>query len=203
MIKMSIYEQGWLWKFLNIENQPKEIRNYLNDENRLLLKYVLPYTSLVDFGCGYGRHLELLHNRLSRGLGKEALERYNNLELKLADARKSVLNNDSFDYAICMNNTLGNIEEKDSVIAEMRRVIKPGGIILAGVYSEKSIDARIEWYERTGLNIEERGKDYILTTEGFKSWHFSKQGLHQLFGKCQIYEIAEIGYFVIARKKVV
>ncbi len=208
---MSIYKQGWLLRFLNPENQPRQIKQYLSEENRFLLKYILPHTSLVDVGCGYGRHLELLSGRITKGLGidtcedmielgQEALERWNNLELKVADATKSGLIKDSYDYAICMNNTLGNIEEKGEVIADMRRVIKLGGLILAGVYSERSVDARIEWYKRTGLTVKEVAEDYILTAKDFKSWHFSKEKLQQIFGNCQILNIVDIGYFVISGK---
>ena len=62
---MSIYHKEWLSKFLNPKNQPDEIKEYLERENDFLLKNVIRGSSLVDFGCGFGRHLELLSRRLS------------------------------------------------------------------------------------------------------------------------------------------
>ena len=55
---MSIYDKGWLMKFLNPKNQPQQMRNYLDKESKLLKNQILKGTSLIDFGCGYGRHLD-------------------------------------------------------------------------------------------------------------------------------------------------
>lgn len=128
------------------------------------------------------------------------MRKYSNLELKVADARNTELE-PIFDYSICMNNTLGNIEDKDLVVGELRRVIKSKGLIIAGLYSENSIDARIEWYERTGLQIQLVAEDHIQTFEGFKSWHFSGDKIHELFGDCLIFNIGLVGYFVIFQKQ--
>ena len=208
---MSIYYQGWIYRFLDTKNQPQEIQDYLRRENELLLQNIEQNTSAVDFGCGCGRHLELLGTNLRYGLGfdivgqyikigTERLKKYPNLKLMVSDARNAGLHNNKFDYSICMNNTLGNIEEQGKVVSEMRRVILPNGLILAGVYSEKSIDSRIGWYERTGLTIEKVTKDQIITQQGFKSEHFSRSKLSTLFGNCSIEDIAGIGYLAISAK---
>lgn len=208
---MSIYYLGWIYRFLDPKNQPQEIQDYLRRENELLLQNIGQNTSVVDFGCGYSRHLELLGTNLRYGLGfdivgqyiktgRERLKRYPNLKLIVSDARNAGLHKNKFDYAICMNNTLGNIEEQGKVVSEMRRVILPNGLVLAGVYSEKSIDSRIEWYERTGLTIEKVTGDHIITKQGFRSEHFSISKINTLFENCSIEDIAGIGYLVISAK---
>jgi len=60
---MSIYDCGWLIRFLDSSKQPKEIRDYIEKENRLLTKHVDYGSRLVDLRCGFGRHLELLQDR--------------------------------------------------------------------------------------------------------------------------------------------
>lgn len=196
---------------LNPENQPQQIKNYLNEESQLLSKYVLKGSRLIDFGCGYGRHLELLQDRLIYGLGldiaeeyikmgKKRLKKFTNLELKTADVIDIKIDN-KFDYAICMNNTLGNIENKDKLVTKMKQALVKDGIILLGAYSNNSINARIEWYNNTGLKVEKITDDYILTSNGFKSWHFTKKQLNELFGSCTIENISNFGYFVTVKKE--
>ena len=198
-------------KFLDPGNLTKQMQDYLQEESTLLLEHIQDNASLADFGCGFGRHLELLGTNLRYGLGfdivgqyisigRERLKKYPNLKLMVSDARNAGLHKNKFDYAICMNNTLGNIEEQGKVVSEMRRVILPDGLILAGVYSEKSIDSRIEWYERTGLTIEKVTEGYITTKQGFRSEHFSRTKLSTLFGNCSIEDIAGIGYLAISAK---
>lgn len=203
---MSIYDKGWLMRFLNPENQPKQIQDYLNQEIKLLLRYVSPKSCLIDFGCGFGRHLELLQKKLSYGLGidtideyiaagNKRLKRFSNLELIKADALNFNIEN-KFDYAICMNNTLGNIAEKEKLILQMKKATKPEGKLIAGVYSNKSIDSRIKWYNKTGLKIKKITNEFILTDNGFKSWHFTKKQLYKLFNTKKVENIADIGYFI-------
>ena len=203
---MSIYNQRWLSRFIDPQNQPDEIKRYVEAENRFLLENITSQSRLVDFGCGFGRHLQLLADRLIYGLGidineedvrlgYELLRGYLNLELRVADARNTRIE-ETFDFAICMNNTLGNIEEREKVISEMRRVVLPSGLLLIGVYAENSVIPRIEWYQRTGLTIQEVTEDYILTDHGFKSYHFSIDGLIRLLGKCQIEPVGRIGYLI-------
>ncbi|MDD5191682.1 MAG: class I SAM-dependent methyltransferase [Candidatus Nanoarchaeia archaeon] len=202
---MSIYDAGWLAKFLDSKNQPQEIKDYLREENKLLLEKIKKGTSLVDFGCGYGRHLELLAERLSYGLGidindkaveqaRRNLSKYNHIELRVADCRDLCLRQ-TFDYAISMNNTIGNIEEKEKVIAEMKKAVFPDGRCILGLYNINSIEPRVLWYEKTGLKIKKVTEDYIETDKGFRSYHFTKEEIIRLTGRCDILSIAEIGYF--------
>lgn len=203
---MSIYDKGWLSKFLDIRNQPEEMQEYFRREDELLLEHIAQNVSLIDFGCGFGRHLELLVERFSYGFGIDInegdvaqgqinLARYGHIELRVVDCRDPNLNQ-TFDYAICMNNTLGNIEEKEKVIAEMRKA-SPNGICVFGVYNPNSIKLRTEWYERTGLRIKSIAGNYIETEEGFRSYHFTEEEIVRLIGG-KILEIGRIGYFVIS-----
>lgn len=208
---MLVYSSCLLSRFLDPKNQPEEVKEYLEREDRFLLDSIAQGSTLADFGCGFGRHLELLKGRLSYGLGidnnekdilvgRRRLKDCPNLELKVADVRDPRLER-IFDYAVCMNNTLGNIEEKQKVIDEMQKAIVPEGLILAGVYSEKSIQPRIRWYENVGLHIKDITERHILTEEGFKSGHFRVEDLARLFGPCcRIEKTGEFGFFVIERK---
>lgn len=202
---MSIYDKGWLSKFLDPKNQPEEMQEYFRREDELLLEHIAQNVSLVDFGCGFGRHLELIAERLTYGLGididkysvelgQRNLARYPHTELRVGDCRNPNLDR-IFDYAICMNNTLGNIEEKERVIAEMRKAAN--GVCIFGVYNPNSVEPRKEWYERTGLKIMTIAENYIETEEGFRSYHFDEEKLVRLIGG-KVLEIGRIGHFVIS-----
>lgn len=210
---MLTYSSDLLSRFLNQGNQPADAKEYIKEENRLLSEIIKPRTTLIDFGCGFGRHLELLRDRLFYGLGidinkeyilsgRRKLKDYPNLELKVADARHPKLGM-LFDYAICMNNTLGNIKEKQKVIAEMQKAIIPGGLIIVGVYSENSINSRIRWYKNIGLHTKKVIEDYILTEEGFRSEHFTEKKLIRLFNNCcKIKNIDKFGYLAMQFKPI-
>jgi SAM-dependent methyltransferase len=183
-----------------------EVREYLAEENRILLDCMEEGSSLVDFGCGFGRHLNLVGDKLAYGLGidldeariregQNLLRARRNIELRVADARATGLE-ETFDYAICMNNTLGNIEEKKMVIDELSHVVKPHGTILVAVYSMLSIIPRIGWYQRTGLTVTQVTEHYIQTEEGFKSDHFSEERIRQLLPYFDILKITDFGYLV-------
>jgi len=205
---MSIYDHLWLTRFLNPINQPKEIRSFLKEESEILLNHIKIGSSLIDFGCGYGRHLELLSDRLSYGLGidiskgnitlgKRRLRHYTNIELKVADCRSPNLEQ-IFDYAIIMNNTLGNMEEKKKVVSEMENAIHQKGQCIFSVYNPESVSPRIDWYQRTGLKVKTVSSNYIETEDGFRSYHFTKDQLLKLIGRCNIIPIGRIGYFAIS-----
>jgi ubiquinone/menaquinone biosynthesis C-methylase UbiE len=170
-----------------------------------LLKIIPENTTLIDFGCGEGRHLRLLEKKLSYGLGidlnKKVLEKAirrsknkSNLKFQRADATDTNIHT-IFDYAICMFNTIGNIKQKQRLLSEMKRLAPSPQTAIISVYSENSIEPRIAWYKNLGININEVTDTHILM-DLIKSDHFTKERILGLIPQAKIEPLTEIGYLV-------
>jgi SAM-dependent methyltransferase len=156
---------------------------------------------LLDVGCGFGRDIvELLTvNPHLHAVGIDVIERNISdawqrvYEAKLADRAALFVSDaealsdfgkteaEKFDLAICMTNTLGNLtaEKQERCISGLREVLKPGGRALVSVYSEASVDARLESYRAIGLRVESRN-DHIEAAQGLRSQHFDAIELRTL-----------------------
>lgn len=207
----DFYERtGWLYKFLNPENQPLLIREYLQKENEYLMEHIGMGGVLLDVGCGFGRHLNLLVEKCILGVGvdidklritdaKENLRNFRNIFLFLADAVNIPLASNSLDFIICMNNTFGNLfAKKEQALREMKRLIKHEGLIIISIHSIDAIPIKVQWYERTGMRGVTLRNYNIHTEEGFISENFSQKYLEDLFFhagfKFEILRLNEISY---------
>ena len=76
------YASGLLNRALDPATQPPEIRAFLQAEIDLLNDIVVEGMSMIDVGCGTGRHLIMLRNRLRTGVGVDYEHAY------LVDARR-------------------------------------------------------------------------------------------------------------------
>jgi SAM-dependent methyltransferase len=159
---------------------------------------------LLDVGCGFGRDIvELLTaNPTLHAVGLDIIERNISdawqkvYEAKLADRAALFVSDaealsdfgktesEKFDIAICMTNTLGNLtaEKQERCVRGLCGVLKPGGRALISVYSEASVDARIESYKAVGLRVEKRN-DHIEAAQGLRSQHFDVIELRTLLEK--------------------
>ncbi len=190
---MSIYAAGALHRFLNPENQPPRVTKFLQEENEELMDAINPGARVVDFGCGTGRHLQLLSQKRGvTGAGfdiektyiQEATQRkLPGTRFVVGDCRRPPLKS-GFDVAICMNNTLGNITEQEKVIAAMRQLATAR---IISVYTPDSILDRKEWYRRAGLTITQSTETFIKARDAqlhpFQSYHFSLRQLRELLGE--------------------
>src|SRR5262249_52614489 len=87
--------------------------------------------AVIDFGCGTGRHLAMLGDRLRIGVGVDYEHTYvvearrrvgaHHLHFVTGDAT-AVPIGASFDLATCMTNTWGTMSDKAGVLKEMRRL---------------------------------------------------------------------------------
>ncbi len=193
----EFYEKTrWLYKFVDEKKMPTLIRSYLTKEEEFLIKTTPPHSSVIDFGCGFGRHLRLLSAQVRLGAGidkdrisiaqsKEYLTRERrNIVTFVEEVTQTKFPSQTFDFAICMMNTFGNLYEKKIVaLKEMKRVIKPNGKIIISVHAARAISAKIEWYTNTGFTGIQVEKNLIYTAQGFISEHFSKKQLQKLFIK--------------------
>ena len=201
----EVYAGGLLNRALDPATQPVAIQLYLRAEVDLLRDTITPGMRVLDVGCGTGRHLLLLGESLSLGVGVDYERSYlaeggrrgggRAVHFVAGDATRIPLAG-SFDLAMCLFNTWGTMSDKASVLREMRRLAPRPGSRLLSVYSPASVPARREWYRRLGNPVLEETNDYLVTEGGFCSEHFSEARLRALVGDCTVRPLAGIAYLV-------
>lgn len=206
MSNEEVYAAGLLNRALDPATQPPEIREYLQAEFDLLNRTIGQGMMVIDLGCGTGRHLAALGDRLRLGVGVdyehtsvvEARRHVSarHLHFVTADAT-AVPIGIRFDLATCMTNTWGTMSDKAGVLSEMRRLAPRSQTRLLSVYAEASVPPRREWYRRLGHPVVEQSIESLLTEGGFRSEHFSESRLRRLVGDCVIRPLSAIAYLVM------
>ena len=205
MSNEEAYAGGLLNRALDPATQPPEIRGFLRAEIDLLREVITDGMQVIDFGCGTGRHLALLGDRLRMGVGVDYQHGYITAAHGLASAPQlhfvtsdatAVPIDHVFDFAICLTNTWGTMRDKAGVLNEMRRLAPVPQTRLLSVYAETSVPARREWYRRLGHAVLEESAEYLMTQGGFRSEHFSEARLRRLVGDCTIRPLTGIAYVV-------
>jgi SAM-dependent methyltransferase len=201
----EVYAAGLLNRALDPATQPAAIQAFLRAELDVIRNAIREGMRVIDVGCGTGRHLHLLAERLRLGVGVDYERSYvaqaqrhaggRALHFVAGDATAIPLVAD-FDLAMCVTNTWGTMSDKSGVLAEMRRLAPQPGTRLLSVYSAASVPARREWYRRLGHDVSDETPDYLETEAGFRSEHFSEARLRSLVGECTISPLADIAYLV-------
>ncbi len=116
---------------------------------------------ILDFGCGYGRALaELKGAGWTRGVGVDlsgemvarGLAEHPDLDLRQIDGRRLAEPDGAFDAAIvfAVLTTIVATADQDAVMAELRRLVKPAGLIYVSDYGLQP-DARYADRYRRGF----------------------------------------------------
>src|SRR2546428_793028 len=144
----EVYAAGLLNRALDPATQPTEIRSYLQAEIDLLSGTIVKGMAVIDLGCGTGRHLAMLGDRLRIGVGVDYEHTYviearrrvgaRQLHFVTGDAT-AVPIGASFDLATCLTNTWGTMSDKAGVLNEMRRLAPRPQTRLLSVYAEASV----------------------------------------------------------------
>ncbi len=197
----DVYAAGLLNRALDPATQPPQIQAFLRAELDLLQEVVKKGMRVIDVGCGTGRHLVLLKDRVRLGVGVDYQRSYIAEAAHRAGAHHlHFITGDAtaipivavFDFAICLTNTWGTMTDKAGVLREMRRLAPQPHTRLLSVFSEASVASRREWYRRLGHTVLEETDEYLITDGGLRSEHFSDVRLRALIGDCTIRPVAEI-----------
>jgi len=169
-----------------------------------ILRGIPPGSYVLDVGSGFGRHMKLLTEhgvrvagvdnnwtmleKATRGLLYDSNNKHL-VEVFLEDAQEMHFDNETFDYVICMTNTLGNMPDiEQQVLNEMARVVKRSGQVIVVVYANPRglLEKRQQEYREVGLTIDSIVKGTIITREGLISRQFAKQELEDLFAAAKL-----------------
>ena len=170
------------------EIAPPRVQQYLYEEVNYVLQKIHPGDMVLELGCGYGRILPQLSQRVHRVIGidtsifslhfgQEMLCGISNCFLLNMDAIWLAFNDKVFDLVVCIQNGISalHVNQKE-LIRESIRVTKVGGTILFSSYSDKFWKDRLEWFELQskagllGVIDNEKTRDgVIVCKDGFRA----------------------------------
>ena len=195
----------------------REIGEFLEKETAFVEHFTWEKQRILEIGCGYGRLMKIIARRATHVVGIDFspmqltkaelyLEGLDNVAYFSMDADNLGLEENRFDTTVCLNSSLSNMPGiETTVIAEMKRVTKPGGKIILTVLAENAEKAQIANYQRLGLSIANVDNNCIITAEGLYSRRFSEDDLHQIMRGAGVVDytierFCTIGYLVLAEK---
>lgn len=177
------------------QNLPRLIREYQHAEEQLIRQMIIPGKDILEVGCGTGRILGLLEADAKRIVGIDhavkMIEKSKTIsskaELVHADALSMPFGDMSFDYILCLFNTVGNFSHEPIMyLREMRRVVRVDGQVIVSVYSENALDAQLEFYRKIGLTVDKITANAVFLKEGFESRRFAKSELEKMLKDAEL-----------------
>ena len=156
MLSFSAEQLNDAYSRMDMENQPWTHGTPREVDTIIQLADFTPGGTLLDVGCGQGRHSIEFANRGFQVLGIDASEaniararsKCNNaaVEFKQWDARKR-LPGKSFDYAICLYDVIGSyrtLEENTAIIHQLANKLRKGGRAVVSVMNMQFMKLRAQ-----------------------------------------------------------
>lgn len=165
---------------IRIAFQEKYSQNKYGFGPWLMDQYEFPANAKVlEIGCGTGgmwkdkqelidSFSELTLTDFSPGMLKDAqknLEHLHGVQFKRADIRELPFADGTYDFVIA-NMMLYHVPERDRAIAEVRRVLKPGGTFVCATYGENNIVPYLKQQMEGFLPMRNQNMNFTLQNGG-------------------------------------
>jgi SAM-dependent methyltransferase len=142
------------------------VRQYLRAEMDFVVSRLRETSVVLDLGCGYGRTLPDLvsaaaivvgidTSEASLALARERISAFPSCLLARMDATALSFVDATFDVVVCIQNGMCAFRvDKQRLIEESLRVLRPGGVAMFSAYAERFWPHRLSWFNaqaETGL----------------------------------------------------
>lgn len=151
----------------------------LNQKLNLLNSFNSESKNLLDVGCGTGDFLAICNTNGWNVVGVEPNENAKDLALKKLDSTSKIYKNlfeletERFDV-ITLWHVLEHVPELETYILQLKKLLKPDGILIVAVPNYKSFDAQYYKQFWAAFDVPRH------------LWHFSKNSIQILFSKKQM-----------------
>ena len=209
---IQFYEQVD-WEKID-EVTPFEIKQYVKEVHKYLLKHVKGNVLILEVGCGTGDFIKAIAGQVKKIVGldvspklikiaRQNLSGIKNISLIQGDVWSLKLPKHHFDFIISMW-ILPNINEPIEFIKKVKSSLKETGVIFIDTYSENATFERIKMYKKYGLHVLEHNEEEIVIQEGLTEKVYSRKDLEKLFFSAgmhvEIIKIHKFGYLCKAKK---
>ena len=188
-------------EYWNKVSPTKEFTTLL--EIKTLKKQLDPEAFIIDYGCGYGRTLDMLYQHgfkntigydFSEGMIQRGKQTFPHLNLNVSKHNTIPLDDNSADLIIlfAVLTCIINNENQASLVKEIYRVLKPGGILYFNDFLLNTDQRNINRYKA----FQDKYKTYGVfeLPEGAVLRHHDKSYLEQLTQPFKTMEMKQITF---------
>ncbi len=187
------------------EIAPPRVRQYLEAEIEFCASKIMPFDTVLELGCGYGRVLQRLVGKTrtligidtsypSLQLARKLLTNASGLHLFQMNANSLGLADNVCDVVLCIQNGISAFHvDQSTLLREVRRVTRSGGKILLSSYSEQFWSHRLEWFRLQAAHgligeIDEKatGGGVIVGKDGFHAATVTPEAFYALADKAGV-----------------
>lgn len=144
-------------EYWNSVSEKKEFTSPLQLEN--FVKYIKKDSRILDVGCGYGRTLDELYRNgyrnlvgidFSSGMIARGKRQFPYLDLRIKENDKIALPDASVDAVIlfAVLTCIRTNEEQEQLVSEIKRVLKPQGILYVNDFLLNTDERNLSRYEQ-------------------------------------------------------
>ncbi len=181
------------------------IQQYLTAEIEYVLAQTQPNDIVLELGCGYGRVMKPLAQKVAMVYGIDTskdslllaeyyLQEFKNVKLLQMNAQSLKFEEQKFDIVIAIQNGISAFKVDPTIlVTESIQVTKPGGKVILSSYSEKIWQERLEWFidqSEQGLlgeiDFDQTKDGKIVCKDGFIATTFTEHDFNELVKKIKV-----------------